>query len=101
VAFGPVDLLINNALHVSVASLIASDLKEWKYTFAVNARAPFLLIQAFLPGMIARSLGRVSFVNHHPNMPEIAMHQDTFSVKGEKKILISPLSGNILSFSAS
>jgi NAD(P)-dependent dehydrogenase (short-subunit alcohol dehydrogenase family) len=39
--FGPVDLLVNNALHVSVAPLIAYDLKEWEYTFAVNARAPF------------------------------------------------------------
>jgi class 3 adenylate cyclase len=52
-----VDLLINSAVHVSVAPMVAYDLKEWEYTFAVNTRAPFLLIKALLPGMIAKGAG--------------------------------------------
>jgi hypothetical protein len=31
----------------------SDNLKEWEYTSAVNAPAPFLLIKGFLPGMIS------------------------------------------------
>ncbi len=77
--FGPVDLLINNALHVSVAPLVAYDLKEWEYTFAVNARAPFLLIKAFLPGMIAKGVGTLVNVVAYEGTPLAAIYAATKS----------------------
>jgi NAD(P)-dependent dehydrogenase (short-subunit alcohol dehydrogenase family) len=72
--FGPIDLLVNNALYVSVAPLVAYDLKEWEYTFAVNARAPFLLIKAFLPGMIARGGGTLVNVVAYEGTPLAAIY---------------------------
>ena len=56
-AFGPIDILVNNALHATVAPLVALDLAEWERTFATNARAPFLLIKHLLPGMLERRSG--------------------------------------------
>lgn len=78
-AFGQVDLLINNALHVSVAPLIAYDLKEWEYTFAVNTRAPFLLIRAFLPGMIAIGSGTIVNVVAYEGTPLASAYAATKS----------------------
>jgi class 3 adenylate cyclase/NAD(P)-dependent dehydrogenase (short-subunit alcohol dehydrogenase family) len=77
--FGPVDLLINSAVHVSVAPLIAYDLKEWEYTVAVNARAPFLLIKAFLPGMIAKGVGTLVNVVAYEGSPLAAIYAATKS----------------------
>jgi class 3 adenylate cyclase/NAD(P)-dependent dehydrogenase (short-subunit alcohol dehydrogenase family) len=58
-AFGQIDILVNNALHATVAPLVTLDLAEWEETFATNARAPFLLIQHLLPGMLERRQGVV------------------------------------------
>jgi len=77
--FGPVDLLINNALHVSVAPLVDYDLEEWEYTFAVNARAPFLLIKNFLPGMIAKGTGTLVNVVAYEGSPLAAIYAATKS----------------------
>jgi len=77
--FGPVDLLVNNALHVSVAPLIAYDLKEWEYTFAVNARAPFLLIKALLPGMMAKGSGTLVNVVAYEGSPLASIYAATKS----------------------
>jgi class 3 adenylate cyclase/NAD(P)-dependent dehydrogenase (short-subunit alcohol dehydrogenase family) len=72
--FGPVDLLINSAVHVSVAPMVAYDLKEWEYTFAVNARAPFLIIKALLPGMIAKGGGTLVNVVAYEGSPLAAIY---------------------------
>jgi len=58
-AFGQIDILVNNALHAPMASLVDLDLVEWEKTFATNARAPFLLIKHLLPGMLERRRGVV------------------------------------------
>jgi adenylate cyclase len=54
---GPIDILVNNALHLSAAPVVAISLEEWEKTFATNARAAFLLIKAMLPGMLERHRG--------------------------------------------
>ena len=72
--FGPVDLLINSAVHVSVAPMVDYDLKEWEYTFAVNARAPFLLIKALLPGMIAKGVGTLVNIVAYEGSPLAAIY---------------------------
>jgi class 3 adenylate cyclase/NAD(P)-dependent dehydrogenase (short-subunit alcohol dehydrogenase family) len=58
-AFGQIDILVNNALHVTVAPIVALDLADWEETFATNARASFLTIKHLLPGMLERRQGVV------------------------------------------
>jgi len=54
---GGVDILCNNAGAPSTTSVIDCSLQDWEQTFAVNARAPFLMIRALLPGMLERGSG--------------------------------------------
>jgi NAD(P)-dependent dehydrogenase (short-subunit alcohol dehydrogenase family) len=57
---GDWDCLVNNAA-VNVTSGYAAEVAvdDWDLTFAVNARAPFLLIQRCLPYMLGQSWGRI------------------------------------------
>jgi len=58
-AYGPVDILINNAgitFRGKVADLTA---KRWQLCFAVNVHAPFYLSRAVLPAMTARRSGAI------------------------------------------
>jgi len=56
---GDVDILVNNALHLSAAPVVALSLDDWELTFQTNARAPFLLIKHVLPGMLERGRGAI------------------------------------------
>lgn len=58
-ALGKVDILVNNALHLSAAPLVAFPLDEFEKTFATNMRAPFLAIKNLLPGMLERAHGTI------------------------------------------
>jgi len=58
-AFGQIDILVNNALHLSAAPVVDFPLDEFEKTFATNARAPFLMIKHLLPGMLERGHGTV------------------------------------------
>jgi NAD(P)-dependent dehydrogenase (short-subunit alcohol dehydrogenase family) len=55
---GGLDGLVNNAGVVTRAQPAEMSLEMWDWTYAINVRAPFLLIQAALPEL-ARSHGRV------------------------------------------
>lgn len=57
--FGTVDILVNNAGIVFVDGLLQSPLDQWEETMAVNLRAPFLLAQTVVPGMITQGRGKV------------------------------------------
>lgn len=62
-----VDVLVNNAggiLPRADGTLMRGDVvsaveEEWDRTFAVNAKGPFLMSRAVLPGMIARGRGAI------------------------------------------
>ena len=56
-AFGQIDILVNNALHVTVAPILGLDMADWDETFATNVRASFLTIKHLLPGMLERRNG--------------------------------------------
>jgi NAD(P)-dependent dehydrogenase (short-subunit alcohol dehydrogenase family) len=56
-AFGQVDGLINAAGLTTRASVASGTLADWEALFAVNARAPFLLMQAVLEDMLERGAG--------------------------------------------
>ena len=54
-----IDILVNNAGIALSEPLARTDLALWQRHFAINATAPFLLMQALLPGMLERGWGRV------------------------------------------
>ncbi len=58
-AFGPIEILVNNAgIHSSSPAQRTPD-AEWDGTLAVNLTAPFLLSRACLPSMYGRLWGRI------------------------------------------
>ena len=56
---GHVDVLVNNAAFMPHAPLGEISAALWRQIMAVNIDAPFLLAQAFAPGMAARRWGRI------------------------------------------
>ena len=57
--FSTVDILINNAGVVYVEDLLNTTLEHWQETQAVNLRAPLLLAQRLVPGMIKQRRGKI------------------------------------------
>lgn len=59
-AFGTVDVIVNNAGWCPPLRPVQdTTLEDWDYVMNVNARAPFLLIKALLPTMLAKRSGHV------------------------------------------
>jgi NAD(P)-dependent dehydrogenase (short-subunit alcohol dehydrogenase family)/class 3 adenylate cyclase len=55
--YGRVDILVNGAMQLVMAPVVATTLEDWDRTFNVNLRAAFLLIRKLLPGMTAQERG--------------------------------------------
>ena len=58
-AFGPVDVLINNAGEAPSAPFTKTDAGIWSRALAVNLTGTFLVTKAVLPDMLAKRAGRV------------------------------------------
>jgi len=58
---GPIDVLFNCAGYVHNGTILECTEQDWDFSFALNVRAMYRMIQAFLPGMLAR--GRGSIIN--------------------------------------
>lgn len=58
-AAGPIDVLVNNAGLQHVSPIESFDPAKWDLLLQVMLTAPFTLIRALLPGMYARSWGRI------------------------------------------
>jgi NAD(P)-dependent dehydrogenase (short-subunit alcohol dehydrogenase family) len=58
-AFGPVDVLVNNAGEAPSAPLARTDLATWQQVLAVNLTGTFLVTREIIPDMIAKRAGRV------------------------------------------
>jgi NAD(P)-dependent dehydrogenase (short-subunit alcohol dehydrogenase family) len=58
-AFGPVDVLVNNAAMTTYHPVAEFPPKRWKLGFDVNIHAPFMLSQLVLPSMIERRSGAI------------------------------------------
>jgi 3-hydroxybutyrate dehydrogenase len=58
-AFGPVDLLINNAGQVESQPFARTTLDQWNRLLQVNLTGTFLCTQQVLPGMTERGFGRI------------------------------------------
>lgn len=76
-AFGPADVLVNNAGYAHFVPFTALGLGEWQRTLDVNLTGPFLVTQAFLPGMIARRSGRIINVSSVAGLKGIE-HQSAY-----------------------
>lgn len=78
---GRVDCLVNAAALTDRASLLDGTLDDWDRLFAVNARAPFFLMQAAAADMKARrapgSIVNILSVNSHCGAPELAIYSAT------------------------
>jgi 3-hydroxybutyrate dehydrogenase len=57
--FGAVDILVNNAGIQHVARIVDFPEERWDQVIAINLSAAFHATKAVLPGMIARSWGRI------------------------------------------
>jgi len=58
-AFGPIDVLINNAGEAPSAPFAKTDLATWKRALDVNLTGSFLVTQEVLPDMLVKRAGRV------------------------------------------
>ncbi|MDQ6433797.1 SDR family oxidoreductase [Mesorhizobium sp. LHD-90] len=78
---GRVDCLVNAAALTDRASLTDGKLADWERLFAVNARAPFFLMQAAVADMKARrapgSIVNILSINAHCGAPELAVYSAT------------------------
>jgi NAD(P)-dependent dehydrogenase (short-subunit alcohol dehydrogenase family) len=73
-ALGPVDLLVNNAGQFGpVGPLAATDPDQWWQALEVNLRGPLYCARAVLPGMLARSRGRIVNVSSGVGLAAIPM----------------------------
>jgi NAD(P)-dependent dehydrogenase (short-subunit alcohol dehydrogenase family) len=80
-AFGRVDLLVNAAGLTDRASITDGTLADWERIFAVNARAPFFLMQAAINDMRRRgapgSIVNILSTNAHCGTPDLAIYSAT------------------------
>ncbi len=58
-AFGPVDVLVNNAALNYYIPLAEFPLKRWQKMLEVDLTGPFMLVQAVLPDMVAAGRGHI------------------------------------------
>lgn len=77
-AFGRIDLLVNAAGVTNRAGWSNAKAEDWEKVFAVNARAPFFLMQGALADMRARGEGgaivNILSMNAHCGTPELAVY---------------------------
>jgi len=80
-AFGHVDLLVNAAAVTDRAGWPDATVAEWDRQFAVNARAPFLLMQRLIAGLLDRgaegSIVNILSINAMCGAPDLAVYSAT------------------------
>jgi NAD(P)-dependent dehydrogenase (short-subunit alcohol dehydrogenase family) len=70
-AFGPIDVLFNNAGIAGVGTVEETSLELWERVMAVNVRGVFLVARAVVPGMVAAHSG--SIINMSSTIAEIGL----------------------------
>lgn len=73
-AFGPVDILVNNAIRIAAAPLVDLDLATWDSILDVNLRGAFLTVKAFLPAMLAAGQGIIVNMVSTEAMPGLSAY---------------------------
>lgn len=76
--FGRIDLLVNAAGITTRASVAEASLSDWESLFAVNARAPFFLMQGAIRAMRERGKGgaivNILSINTHCGAPNLGVY---------------------------
>ena len=79
--FGRIDGLINAAGLTTRGSVATGDVALWDQLFAVNARAPFVLMQGVVADLLARrapgSIVNILSMNAHCGAPDLAIYAAT------------------------
>jgi 2-deoxy-D-gluconate 3-dehydrogenase len=86
-AFGSIDILVNNAGIALIDPLLTASPADWDMTMAVNLRAPFLLAQAVVPGMIKKKAGKVINVSSQAGVVGLEGHGAYAASKGGLNML--------------
>ncbi len=72
--YGPVDILVNNAILCPVAPVIEMEPELWNQVIAVNLRGTFLLTKAFLSDMLDRQQGVIVNMVSTDAMPGLSAY---------------------------
>lgn len=72
--FGPVSVLVNNAIYIQECAVAEMPIDEWDKTIAVNLRGTFLTCRAFLPDMLNRRSGVIINMISTDAMPGLAAY---------------------------
>ena len=79
--FGRIDGLVNAAGITTRSGFVDGTAEVWDKLFAINARAPYLLMQGAISDMLARGGGgvivNIQSVNAHCGTPELAIYSAT------------------------
>lgn len=76
---GPVDVLVNNAVHREAGDLFTTTAESWDATAAVNARGLMLVTQGIASGMVARGRGSIVNISSIYGMvgPDLTLYEGT------------------------
>ncbi len=72
--FGPVDILVNNAIRCPVAKVVDMGVGAWDQVMAVNLRGTFLVTKAFLPDMLKKKSGVILNMVSADAMPGLSAY---------------------------
>jgi NAD(P)-dependent dehydrogenase (short-subunit alcohol dehydrogenase family) len=86
-AFGTVDILVNNAGIALIDTLLDAKVADWDKTMAVNLRAPWLLAQAVVPGMIKQRAGKIINISSQAGVVGLEAHGAYAASKGGLNML--------------
>lgn len=76
---GPIDILVNNAVHRQGGDLFQASPKDWQATSRVNSEGTFFLTQSIVHSMSKRGKGSVIFISSIYGLvaPDFAIYGDT------------------------
>jgi NAD(P)-dependent dehydrogenase (short-subunit alcohol dehydrogenase family) len=86
-AFGTIDILVNNAGVALLDPLLTAKIADWDETMAVNLRAPFLLAQQVVPGMIKQRAGKIINISSQSGVIGLEAHGAYCASKGGLNLL--------------
>ena len=97
-AFGPAEVLVNNAILSPVRSVLDMDIDLWDRVTAVNLRGTFLTCKGFLPGMLrrgAKGSGVIVNLTSLDSMPFMSAYMATKQgIAGFTRSLAAELEGS-------
>lgn len=86
-AFGTIDILVNNAGVTTIKSIIDTPVDDWEWVNNVNLRAPYLLAQELVPGMIRQRMGKIINISSQSGVVALDDHGAYGASKGGLNML--------------